>query len=265
VDPAADDLQEARAGGVATITFNRPARRNAITAAMFERLLPLLEALAADDAVGAVVLTGAGSAFSAGGDVGEMADRDPAETPADATRTLRRRMDAARLLHEMPKPTIAMMRGPAAGAGLCLALACDLRFAGASARFTTAFARMGYAGDYGGSWFLPRLVGPAKARELYFTADALDAGEALRIGLVNRVLADDDLPAHVGALAQALAAGPRVALREIKRNLNLADEASLVETLDAEAAAQIRCRLSADHREAARAFLEKRKPVFGRG
>lgn len=259
---ADDHLLESSADGVTTLTFNRPERLNAISAPMFERLLGILERIAADTSVGAVVLAGAGRAFSAGGDVGEMANRGTAESPEEAVRTLRRRMEIVRLLHEMPKPTLARVQGPAAGAGMCLAIACDMRIASPAARFTTAFARVGYSGDYGGSYFLPLLVGPAKARELYFTASSVDADEALRIGLVNRVVEQAQLAGATQAAAAALAAGPRLALARMKRNLNLAGGNSLPALLDLEAEGQIRCRLTEDHREAARAFMEKRPPVF---
>jgi len=258
---ADDHLLESSADGVTTLTFNRPDRLNAISAPMFERLLDTLERLAADTTVGAVVLAGAGRAFSAGGDVGEMANRSP-ESPADAVRTLRRRMEIVRLLHEMPKPTLARVQGPAAGAGMCLAIACDTRIASPAASFTTAFAKVGYSGDYGGSYFLPRLVGPAKARELYFTASRVDAQEALRIGLVNRLVEQEQLAEATQAAAAALAAGPRLALAQMKRNLNLAGGTGLPALLDLEAEGQIRCRFTEDHREAARAFMEKRPPVF---
>ncbi|MES2972172.1 MAG: enoyl-CoA hydratase [Pseudomonadota bacterium] len=255
-------LLESCIDGVTTLTFNRPDRLNAISAPMFERLLDILERIAADNTVGAVVLAGAGRAFSAGGDVGEMANRGSAETPEDAVRTLRRRMEIVRLLHEMPKPTLACVQGPAAGAGMCLAIACDMRIASPSATFTTAFAKVGYSGDYGGSYFLPRLVGAAKARELYFTASSVNAQEAQRIGLVNRVVEQAELAGITHAMAAALAGGPRLALAQMKRNLNLAGGSGLPALLDLEAEGQIRCRLTEDHREAARAFMEKRPPVF---
>jgi len=257
-----DHLLESCDNGVATITFNRPQRLNAISGDMFERLLKILERIAADPTVGAVILAGAGRAFSAGGDIGEMSHRDPAESPEAAVRTLRRRMEIVRLLHEMPQPTLARVQGPAAGAGMCLAIACDLRVAGTAASFTTAFARVGYAGDYGGSYFLPQLVGAAKARELYFTASSVDAGEALRIGLVNRVVEQAQLITATHAMAASFAAGPRLALAQMKRNLNLAGGGGLPALLDLEAEGQIRCRLTEDHREAALAFFEKRPPLF---
>src|SRR5262249_38383632 len=156
--------------------------------------LEALPRLADDASVGAIVLTGAGRGFCAGGDVKAMAEgTEMSGTLEERARGLRTQMEVSRWLHEMPQPTIAMVRGPAAGAGLSLALACDLRIAGESARFGTAFARVGYSGDFGGSFFLTRLVGTAKARELYFTADLVDAREALALRLVNRVVPDDRL------------------------------------------------------------------------
>jgi 2-(1,2-epoxy-1,2-dihydrophenyl)acetyl-CoA isomerase len=162
----------------------------------------------------------------------------------------------------MPKPTIAMVRGAAAGAGLSLAMACDMRIASETARFATAFARVGYSGDFGGSWFLTQLVGTAKARELYYTADILDAHAALGLGLVNRVVADADLERETRALAARLARGPRVAYRYMKRNMNAAESGTLHELLDLEAWHHSRTGATEDHREAARAFVEKREPAF---
>ena len=170
---------------------------------------------------------------------------------------------SSRQLYEMPKPTIAMIRGAAAGAGLSLALACDMRIASDSARFTTAFAKVGFSGDYGGSYFLPRLVGAGKARELYLTADILEAAAALEVGLVNRVVADADLESEVRAFAAELASGPAIAYRYIKKNLNAsADGASLSDVFDLEAWNMTRTGMTDDHKEAARAFVEKRKPTF---
>jgi 2-(1,2-epoxy-1,2-dihydrophenyl)acetyl-CoA isomerase len=162
----------------------------------------------------------------------------------------------------MPKPTIAMVNGVAAGAGMSLALACDLRIAGESARMTTAFAKVGLSGDYGGTYFLTQLVGPSKARELYLTAEMLDAPRLLALGMVSRVVPDAALVAETMALAGQFAAGPRVAYRYIKRNIRAAEEGTLADALDAEAYGMLRCRDSADHAEAAQAFVEKRAPVF---
>jgi 2-(1,2-epoxy-1,2-dihydrophenyl)acetyl-CoA isomerase len=258
------DLLEVRRDGVAVLTLNRPDRLNALSSAMLEALLEALPRLADDGSVGAVVLAGAGRGFCAGGDVKAMAEgREFAgDTLEEKAAGLRSSMEVSRWLHEMPKPTIAMVRGAAAGAGLSLAMACDLRIAGEGARFATAFARVGYSGDFGGSYFLTRLVGTAKARELYYTADILDAEEALALGLANRVVPDARLEEETMALAARLAAGPRVALRYMKRNMNAAESGSLTDLLDLEAWHHTRCGMTEDHREAARAFLEKREPVF---
>ena len=259
-----NDLLEAVRDGVATLTLNRPERLNALSRPMLDALLETLPRLAASPDVGAVVLTGAGRAFCAGGDVKAMAEGREADGGAleERAQTLRARMEVARWLHEMPQPTVAMVRGAAAGAGLSLALACDLRIAGDGARFTTAFARIGYSGDFGGSYFLTQLVGSAKAKELYFTADLLEASQALALGLVNRVVPDARLEAETQALAGRLAGGPRIAYRYMKRNLNAAESGTLAQLLDLEAWHHARCGMTEDHREAARAFVEKREPVF---
>jgi 2-(1,2-epoxy-1,2-dihydrophenyl)acetyl-CoA isomerase len=250
---------------VAVITLNRPERLNAMTRDMMQALRSHLAECAADDAVGCVVLTGAGRAFCAGGDVqvqARTAATGSKETPERRADQLRSAMEASRLLHEMPKPTIAMVNGVAAGAGLSLALACDLRIAGRSARMTTAFAKVGLSGDYGGTWFLTQLVGTARARELYFTSDVLDAGRIEALGLANRVVDDDELAAETLALAAKLANGPGVALRYMKRNLNVAEHGDLAAGLDSEAFGMLRSRESQDHKEASQAFVEKRAPVF---
>lgn len=258
------DLLEVVKDGVAILTMNRPERLNALSHSMLAAMLDALPRLAEDPGVGAVILTGAGRAFCAGGDVKAMAEgRETGEgTLEEKAQALRSRMETSRWLHEMPKPTIAMVRGAAAGAGLSLALACDLRIAGDTARFGTAFARVGYPGDFGGSFFLTQIVGTAKAREFYFTADILDAREALALGLVNRVLPDARLEEETLALATRLARGPRIAYRYMKRSLNAAETGTLAELLDLEAWHQTRCGMTEDHREAARAFVEKREPVF---
>jgi 2-(1,2-epoxy-1,2-dihydrophenyl)acetyl-CoA isomerase len=260
----ADELLESINDGVALLTMNRPERLNALSPAMVDHMLQALLRVAADPAVGVVVLTGAGRAFCSGGDVKAMVgDRQPGDDSLEEmAQSLRSRMEISRLLHEMPKPTIAMVRWAAAGAGLSLALACDLRIAGESARLGTAFARVGYSGDYGGSFFLTRLVGTAKARELYYTAEWLEAAPALALGMLNRVVPDADLERETLALAARLARGPRIALGYMKRNLNAAESGNLTEVLDLEAWHHTRCGTTEEHREAARAFVEKREPVF---
>jgi len=251
-------------GGVLTLTMNRPDKLNALDPEMMQGLLDGLQRATTDDAVKVVVLAGAGVGFCAGGDVSAMAAGrtfgDGYEANVDR---LRQKMDAVRLLHELGKPTIARLRGAAAGAGMSLALACDLRIAGDTARIVTAFAKVGLAGDYGGTWFLTRIVGEAKAKELYFTSPRIGAAEALALGLVNRVLPDAELDAAVDELAASLAGGPTVALNYMKRTLNAVSAGlPLAELLDLEAARMVRSAQTDDHREAAQAFVEKRPPRF---
>jgi 2-(1,2-epoxy-1,2-dihydrophenyl)acetyl-CoA isomerase len=258
------DLLETVKDGVAVLTLNRPERLNAMSRPMLDGLLEALPRLASAADVGVVVLTGAGRGFCAGGDVKAMAEGREMDgaTLEDRAQGLRARMEVSRWLHEMPKPTIAMVRGAAAGAGLALALACDMRIAGDSARFATAFARVGYSGDFGGSFYLTQLVGTAKARELYYTADIVDAPQAQALGLVNRVVPDARLEEETLALAARLARGPRVAYRYMKRNMNAAESGTLAQLLDLEAWHHTRCGETEDHREAAKAFVDKREPIF---
>ncbi|MDO9711155.1 enoyl-CoA hydratase [Paracraurococcus lichenis] len=261
----AGDLIVTEEEGVALLTMNRPDSLNALGGTLLDEMLAALTRIAADMSVGCVVLTGAGRGFSAGGD---MKSRATGERPIlegtreQAQMSLRARMEASRLLHEMPKPTIAMVNGVAAGAGMSMMLACDMRIGGRSARMGTAFARMGFSGDFGGHWFLNRLVGPAKARELYFTAEVIDSAEMHRLGLLNRLVEDAELQATTMALARQLAAGPRVAWHHMKRNMQVAEQGTLAEALDVEAFGMTRCRDTEDHREALKAFVEKRPPVF---
>jgi 2-(1,2-epoxy-1,2-dihydrophenyl)acetyl-CoA isomerase len=255
-------LIETVSEGVATLTLNRPNRLNALATSIVEGLLEALPRLALDASIGTIVLTGAGRAFCAGGDVKSMAEGSVEGSVAEAAKRLRGRMEVSRLLHEIPKPTIAMVNGPAAGAGMALALACDLRIAGQSARFITAFANVGFSGDFGGSYFLSKLVGTGKARELYYTAEPLDAAQALVLGIANRVVPDGELVETTMALARKLARGPRIALGLMKQNFNAAESGTLNELLDLEAQHQVEAGRTNDHKEAARAFVEKRAPAF---
>src|SRR5829696_8278178 len=225
IDTGTDDVLAEVADGVATLTMNRPERRNAMSGAMNQALARALADVEIADDVGCVVLTGAGGAFCAGGDVKAMATGGGAGGPARSHDAAVRRQRAnqrgtAGRLWSMPKPTIAALPGPAAGAGLSLALACDLRYLAEGAFLTTAFAGVALAGDYGGTWFLSRLVGSGKARELYYFSERVPAEEALRLGLANGVLPADRLQDEVLERARRLAAGPRVALRAMKENLN---------------------------------------------
>lgn len=258
------ELLEQREGRVVLLTLNRPDRLNAIVPAMSQALREALGRIAANGTVGAVVLTGNGRGFCAGGDVQSMAGRT--EVPLDErTRQLRQNAEVTRLLAEMPQVTICAVNGVAAGAGLSYALACDMRVAAESARFTTAFLKMGLASDLGCAFFLRRLVGTAKAKELFLLGEMLGAADALRLGIANRVVPDAALATEAMALAQRLADGPRVAQGAIKRLLSAAETDTLAEWLDIEAGAQASCTLTADHREATRAFAEKRAPRFEGG
>ena len=263
-----DHLVETLAEGVATLTMNRPAALNALSAQMSAALEEAIPRLAQDPAVRVVVLTGAGGAFCAGGDVKGFArageSTGKAERPSFEQRVagLRASTELSRHLHEMPKPTLAAIEGAAAGGGLSFALACDIRIASETAKFTTAFAKIGLAGDYGGTYFLPHLIGAAKARELYFTADLIDAQEALRLGLVNHVYRADDYPQAVASWARRLAAAPTIALGYMKKNLNAAEDGSLTRVLDLEAQHMTRTFDTEDHRRSATAFVEKRPAEF---
>jgi 2-(1,2-epoxy-1,2-dihydrophenyl)acetyl-CoA isomerase len=259
-----EELKLSVENGVAVLTLNRPERLNALTKGMLSDLRAHLAALAEDPDIGCVVLTGGGRAFCSGGDVRVQAANagKSDQSPEHRADQLRASMEASRLLHDMPKPTIAMVNGVAAGAGMSLALACDLRVAGESARMTTAFAKVGLSGDYGGTYFLTQLVGPSKARELYLTAELLDSARLLALGLVMKIVPDTALTTETMTLAAGFAAGPRVAHRYIKRNLKAAEEGTLSDVLDSEAYGMLRSRETEDHAEAARAFVEKRKPVF---
>ncbi len=256
------ELLESVTDRVATLTLNRPDRLNALSAPMLDGLLEALPRLAADPGIGVVILTGAGRGFCAGGDVKNMAEGSGQLGVEDAVQRLRGRMEVSRLLHEIPKPTIAMVNGPAAGAGLAMALACDLRVASESARFITAFAKVGFSGDFGGSYFLSKLVGSGKARELYYTGEPLSGAQALALGIANRLVADAELAEATMALAAGLARGPGIALGLMKRNFNAAETGTLAELLDLEALHQVRTARTEDHAEAARAFVEKRPPLF---
>jgi 2-(1,2-epoxy-1,2-dihydrophenyl)acetyl-CoA isomerase len=255
--------------GVLYLTLNRPDKLNALSDSIINGLLDNLRRAGVDDEVGAVVVTGAGRGFCAGGDIGRMRDRNENAAggnhpPALDHRIagLRRSEEVSLLLHEIPKVTIAAINGPAAGAGFSICLACDLRIASDQARMGTAFARIGYSGDFGGSYFLTTIAGTAKARELYFTGDMLTADEALKEGIVNRVVPAASFADEVHSFARRIASGPRVAYSYMKANLNAAAFADVRVMLEREALGQSLTGLTDDHKEAVKAFLEKREPKF---
>jgi 2-(1,2-epoxy-1,2-dihydrophenyl)acetyl-CoA isomerase len=267
LDTGTEDLLAEIDDGVAVITMNRPGRRNAMSQAMMSAMAAVLAQVETDEAVGCVVLTGAGGAFCAGGDVKGMAaaaDGDGSGRSLDAAihrQRLSQRATSGRLWN-MPKPTIAAIPGPAAGAGLSLALACDLRYAVPGAVLTTAFSRVAFSGDYGGTWFLTRLVGSGKAKELYYFSERLSAEQAERLGIVNAVFPAPDFEREVMARARRLAAGPSIAYRYMKENLNRAVTGELGDCMDLEVTHHVHTGLTEDHREAARAFVDKREPRF---
>jgi enoyl-CoA hydratase/carnithine racemase len=246
---------------VGVVTLNRPEARNALTQEIKEALRAVIPALGDDPGVGCVLLTGAGGAFCAGGDTKVMAEGPPPEREP-RVRMLRREHEICAAIHRLPKPVIAALPGPAAGAGFALALACDLRIFAESAFVTTAYARLGLSGDYGASWFLTRLVGPAIAREMMFTGARLDARECARLGLANRVVPDAEFAQAAFTWAREIAAGPPIALRYMKENLNRALIGDLQSSLEVEAERMVASAFTEDYVEAVKAFAEKRPPKF---
>ena len=260
------ELLETFHDGIATLTINRPQSRNSMTTEVMQGLSEAMPRLANDPSVRLVVLTGAGGAFCAGGDVKGFVNKEPGSANSlpfeQNVNLLRASMEVSRWLHEMPKPTLAVISGPAAGAGLSLALACDLRIAADDAKLTTAFSKIGLSGDFGGSYFLNLLVGAAKAREMYFTGEVVLGAQAALIGLVNRSVPKDQLAQAAHDWALELAALPTLAIGYMKRNLNAGLRGSLSEVLDLEAIHMIRTFETEDHKAAAIAFVEKKLPQF---
>jgi len=256
------DLRFEIADRVATLTLDRPDKLNALSEPMIEAAIAHLERCVTDPDVGAVLVTGAGRAFCAGGDVSAMSAGGSGRTFEEHVDHQRAGHELSRLLAEMPKVTIAAVNGAAVGAGLGIALSCDLVFASDRARFGTAFARVGFGGDYGTTWQLTRRVGPAKAKELFFLADIIPADEAARLGLVNRVFPHDVFETEVRAVARRIAHGPLVSYRYMKENVNLALTSDCRTLLDRESVTHLRCGQTADHKEGVAAFLEKREPRF---
>lgn len=246
---------------VATLTLNRPDKLNALSMDLIARSIETLKTWGADPGIGCIVVTGAGRAFCAGGDVSTMA-QDDSETLEQKIDRLRQMQDLSWLLFNMPKVTIAAVNGFAMGAGLGVCLSCDLRIASDQARFGTAYAKVGYGGDFGTTWLLARYAGGPKAKELFFLGDVIDANEAHRLGLVNRVVPRDNLASEVSSIASRIAHGPLTSYRYMKANVNLAPSADFRTLLDREAETHMRCSMTEDHREGVRAFMEKREPNF---
>jgi 2-(1,2-epoxy-1,2-dihydrophenyl)acetyl-CoA isomerase len=249
--------------GVAVLTFNRPERLNALSGEMIEQTIAALTKFATDPEVGCIVLTGAERGFCAGGDVQAM------NAGQGAPLTFEQKIDRQRagqrlsgLLYTIPKVTIAAVNGAAAGAGFSIALACDMRIASDKSKFTTAFAKVGFGGDYGITWPLTRMLGEAKAKELLFLSEVLTADQALALGLVNKVVAHDQLMIAAREWATRIARGPQVSYRYMKENVRLASQDDYLTMLDRESWTHLRCGETEDHREGTRAFVEKREPQF---
>lgn len=259
---AEDIVLTSVADRVGTLTFNRPDKLNALSRDLIVRSIETLTDWSHNPDIGCVVVTGAGRAFCAGGDVSMMAREGDEQTLEQKVDGLREMHELSWQLYNMPKVTIAAVNGFAMGAGLGVCLACDLRIASDNARFGTAYAKVGYGGDFGTTWLLTHYVGAPKAKELFFLADMIDATEAHRLGLINRVVEHDELTSHVAGVASTIANGPLTSFRYMKANVNLATSTDFRTLLDREAETHLRCGETEDHKEGVRAFLEKRQPMF---
>lgn len=267
IETGTDELLCVIRDRVAIITLNRPEARNAFSDTLTPALRTMIKTCGENPDIGALLLTGAGTAFCAGGNVKGMgAHREKKKLEMSYEDKVADLQERQRLLTgalvSVRKPTIAALPGPAVGAGLALALACDIRIAAQSAFVATGYVRVGLSGDYGIAWLLTRLVGTSRARELMFTGDKVDAARCETLGLVNRVVPDDKLQAEAFALAKSMAEGPTLALRYIKDNLDEALQFDFATARDHEAERLTRLTTTADHKEAVQAFIEKRKPVF---
>ncbi len=255
-------------GNVAILSFNRPDRRNALSEDVYAGFAAALPQLATRDDVHVVMITGEGGAFCAGGDVKGMNESHRSSSPnktsiEDRIHGLRARQNIVTAsLRALPQPVVAALPGAAAGAGLSIALAADLRIAAHSAILFTAFSNIGASGDFGSSWFLPRLVGEARAKELMFMSPRLSATQGQELGIINEVLPDENFAALALSWCRQLASRAPIALRYMKENINRALDVSLQAALDAEATAMVRTMATDDHKEAAAAFVEKRAPRF---
>jgi len=259
---AAPILLESVQGGIALLVMNRPDRLNALNGDLATTLDGSLNRIASDDSVRVVVITGAGRAFCAGGDLGVIGKGREANNSKDLEPILRAGMDVVLKMRTMPQPVIAAVNGAAAGAGMNIALAADIRISVEEATFGQNFAKVGLFPDYGGTYFLPELVGPSKAAEMFYTGDMIDAQTALRLGLVNKVVPAAQLESEVKNLAQKIASGPALAIRAVKKALFTEQKAALEQALEAEVEQQMKCFASEDCLEGVHAFFEKRPPQF---
>lgn len=265
IDTGTDQLLCEIRERVAVITLNRPEARNAMSDQLTPALRRMIRERGMDERVGALLITGAGTAFCAGGDVKGMGDNSSKKSMTPDERTadlLDRQRTLTGALLAVRKPTLASLPGAAAGAGLAIALACDVRIAAQSAFVSAGYSRIGLSGDYGVAWLLTRAVGSPIAREMMFTSERVNADRAERIGLFNRVVPDERLREEAFALARTMASGPAMALRFMKDNLDEAAQITHDQALHQEAWRLVATSQTDDHREAVRAFVEKRKPVF---
>ena len=247
---------------IATLTLNRPERLNALGDTLREDLLDALTKAGTDADVGAIVITGAGRGFCSGGDVKSMSERENAAPPPVTERFAPLRDKTILAMRDCPKPIIAAVNGAAAGAGMNLALACDMRIASTAAKFSQAFVKRGLAPDWGGTWFLPRIVGVGKAMELILTGDSIDAQQAFQLGIVNAVVEPEQLLPEAYKLAGKVANGPPVAIALSKRAIYHSENVDVRQGLEFETFAQTLCRQTEDSKEGVKAFMEKRAPVF---
>ncbi|GAB6997723.1 MAG: enoyl-CoA hydratase/carnithine racemase [Bradyrhizobium sp.] len=267
IETGTDELLCVIRDRVAVITLNRPDARNSLSDTLTPALRTMIRTCGENPEVGVLLVTGAGKAFCAGGNVKGMgANRDPKKLEMSYEDKVADLQERQRLLTgalaSVRKPTIAALPGPAVGAGLAIAMACDIRIAAQSAFVSTGYLRVALSGDYGMAWLLTRLVGTSRARELMFTSEKVDAARCEQIGLVNRVVPDETLQDEAFALAKSIAEGPTLALRYMKDNLDEALLFDFATARDHEAERLIRLTTTADHKEAVQAFIEKRKPVF---
>ena len=255
-------LQETRHGSIITLVMNRPDRLNALNNELTTALNEALLRVANDSSIHVVVLTGAGRAFCAGGDLGAIGKGRERGDSAELAPILRSGMQAVLNIRTMPQPVIAAVNGPAAGAGMNLALACDIRLAVDGAVFGQNFAKVGLFPDYGGTYFLPQLVGPSVAAEMFYLGEMIDAQSAHRLGIINHLFPADKFEAAVTAFAKKIADGPQLAIRAVKQNIFNREKETLREALEREVEAQLKCFHSNDCLEGIRAFMEKRQPKF---
>jgi 2-(1,2-epoxy-1,2-dihydrophenyl)acetyl-CoA isomerase len=253
---------ERREEGVATLVLNRPERMNALNKDLAVALNSALDRVSADQAIKVVVLAGAGRAFCAGGDLGVIGKGRQENNLAELEPILRSGMQMVLKMRTMRQPVIAAVHGAAAGAGMNIALAADLRVASEDATFGQNFAKVGLFPDYGGMFFLPELIGPARAAEMFYTGEMIDAQTALRLGLVNRIVPEAHLENEVRSLAQNIANGPAIAIQAIKQALFGSAKERLAKILELEVEQQMKCFRSEDCAEGIRAFFEKRQPQF---